>query len=318
MNLPEKIESGGPPTRKQAEEIARSKLLPAHFGDPASIQYVMQIGYELGISPVTALSWVHVFPDGTGKLRATFSGHLIQALAHIAGHRIAVKSLPQVATAKLLRREMINGEVEKERIEAMKELGIDPKEFYVFEDTWNEDRAKKAGLANKDNWQKNKQSMLVVRAKVGVVRMGAPEVLMGASEVLRKMGAEFDDNIDNIVALNSGMYTPEELGHTIDEEGNPVGGESLPLKKNPVKKTLTTEQKIAEKIKDYTADQVLDLTRKILSASSIEGDEKMRRFTTIRNVVSAQERAESPVIIDGESVPLLKALDAEAQSVPAS
>lgn len=317
MNLPVPTKPGGPPpTREQAEAISKSKLLPSHFGDPASIQYVMQIGYELGISPVTALSWVHVFADNKGKLRATFHGHLMQALAHLAGHRFSIKSLPDVATAKLLRREIINGEVGQEQIDTMKSLGIDPKEFYVFEDVWNVQRARDSGLDQKPNWKLNKQTMLVMRAKVNVVRMGAPEVLMGAAETLQKMGVELDNDIDNVMGLSSGMYAPEELGFSVDEEGNPLGGQRLPLKK-PKKAGPTAEQKLAEKIKDFSGDQIVALVNQIVSGD-ITPEEKTKRISLTRKVISSQERAESPVIIDGESVPLLAAIDAVAEQIPAS
>ncbi len=69
---------------------------------------------------------------------------------------------------------------------------------FEYESIWTMDRAQKAGLTGKGNWKNYPEAMLMSRAKSEVVRMGASEVLSGS------------------------IYTPEELGATVNEAGEPA------------------------------------------------------------------------------------------------
>lgn len=69
---------------------------------------------------------------------------------------------------------------------------------FEYESVWNMERAQKAGLTGKGNWKNYPEAMLMSRAKAEVVRMGASEVLSGS------------------------IYTPEELGATVNETGEPA------------------------------------------------------------------------------------------------
>lgn len=69
---------------------------------------------------------------------------------------------------------------------------------FTFEATWTLDRARTAGLASKDVWKKYPAAMLRSRVITEVIRSGASEVLVGM------------------------IYTPEELGVTVDQQGNPT------------------------------------------------------------------------------------------------
>lgn len=69
---------------------------------------------------------------------------------------------------------------------------------FAFDVTWTMDRAKQAQLTNKDTWKQYPAAMLRARAISECVRMACPEVLHGA------------------------IYTPEERGAAIDEDGMPV------------------------------------------------------------------------------------------------
>ena len=77
---------------------------------------------------------------------------------------------------------------------------------FTYECRWTLDRAKTAGLIGKagGNWQKYPAAMLKARAISEVIREGCSEVLYGA------------------------VYTPEELGATVDAEGGVVESESVP------------------------------------------------------------------------------------------
>jgi hypothetical protein len=66
---------------------------------------------------------------------------------------------------------------------------------YEFRVEWTMDRAKRAGLGGRGPWQQYPAAMLTARAITEVARMAAPEALFGI------------------------IYTPEELGADVDDEG---------------------------------------------------------------------------------------------------
>ena len=72
----------------------------------------------------------------------------------------------------------------------------DPDFEFVVE--WDMEKAETAGLAGKDNWRKYAASMLKARAITEVIREGAPDVTLFIA------------------------YTPEELGATVTEDGEPI------------------------------------------------------------------------------------------------
>lgn len=70
---------------------------------------------------------------------------------------------------------------------------------FTFEVTWTLERAKQAGLlSGKNNWAKYPAAMLKARAITEVARAATPDALYGV------------------------IYTPEELGATVNEDGTPV------------------------------------------------------------------------------------------------
>ena len=77
-------------------------------------------------------------------------------------------------------------------------IRADDPSFDGFKVTWTIDRAKAAGLAGKSVWRSFPAAMLRARAITEVARMACSEALHGV------------------------IYTPEELGAAVDEEGAPV------------------------------------------------------------------------------------------------
>ena len=69
---------------------------------------------------------------------------------------------------------------------------------FTYEVRWTWQDALNAGLENKDNWRKYPTSMMKARAISAVIREGASDAMMGV------------------------IYTPEELGAVVDQDGNPV------------------------------------------------------------------------------------------------
>jgi len=114
--------------------------------------------------------------------RPTLSANLMASLVRRAGHRLRVK---------------LEGTGNARRAVATLVRADDPD--FEFKVEWTLERAKTAGLIKPNgNWEKYPEAMLKARAISEVIREGAPDALMGA------------------------LYTPEELGATVDADGEPV------------------------------------------------------------------------------------------------
>lgn len=170
-----------------ARELAHSGLLPdAYRKQPANVLYAVEYGDMLGLSPMAAITGIHVI-----KGRPTASAGLISALVRRAGHRLRVSVNEQRAVAEIVRK--------------------DDQDF-TFRSEWTMDRAVTAKLCTikdgkpyaRDNkgeptpWEKFPLAMLKHRAVTEVARDACEEALFGLH------------------------YTPEELGADVDEEGQPV------------------------------------------------------------------------------------------------
>lgn len=171
-----------------AQLLADADLLPKQFvGKPANVLYAIEYGRTLGITPVAAITGIHVIE---GKPSA--SSGLIGALVRQAGHKLRVKSDGgTTATAQIIRAD-------------------DP--GFTYECTWTLERAVQAGLCQvKDNkpwardrngkptaWEKYPAAMLKARAITEVARDACEDVLFGLH------------------------YTPEELGAIVNQDGEPV------------------------------------------------------------------------------------------------
>ncbi|MFE7233977.1 hypothetical protein ACFVAF_25575 [Streptomyces sp. NPDC057596] len=180
-----------------AQLLADADLLPRQFvGRPANVLYAVEYGRTLGITPVAAITGIHVIE---GKPSA--SSGLIGALVRKAGHKLRVKSDGMTtATAQIVRAD-------------------DPD--FTYECTWNLERAAQAGLCEIKNgkpwardrngkptaWEKYTAAMLKARAITEVARDACEDVLFGLH------------------------YTPEELGANVNQDGEPVEAEVQQLRR---------------------------------------------------------------------------------------
>jgi hypothetical protein len=80
---------------------------------------------------------------------------------------------------------------------------------FTFRVEWGDAEMKAAKLENKDNWVKYRRSMTKARAITECIREAGPEVLMGAT------------------------YSPDELGATTDEMGEPIDLQQVPVAPMP-------------------------------------------------------------------------------------
>lgn len=189
---------------KFAEALANTPLLPdAYRKQPASVLWAMEYGRALGLDVVTTITTIHVI-----KGKPTQSADLMLSRAREAGHRVRVKP-------------------ERDRCVVAIQRHDDPDDETVIE--WTLDDAVTACLCEMRNgrpyardqhgkpssWEKYPRAMLRSRAIAEAVRTACPEVLHGA------------------------IYTPEELGAVVDQEGNAVVVERADA---PVMQTATVVQ----------------------------------------------------------------------------
>lgn len=171
---------------RYAEHLADANLLPAQYRQkPSNVLYAMEYGRTLGITPLAAITGIHVIE---GKPSA--SAALISGLVRQAGHKLRVR--------------VENGPGGPRAIATIHRAD-DPE--FEFRSEWDMDRARAAGLVNKDVWRRYPQAMLKARAITEVAREACEEVLFGLH------------------------YTPEELDATVDEDGVPVDAPVQPLRR---------------------------------------------------------------------------------------
>lgn len=77
---------------------------------------------------------------------------------------------------------------------------------FTFEVVWTIERAQAAKLTSKDTWKQFPAAMLKARAITEVARAACSEILQGT------------------------IYTPEEMGAVVDQDGNPVDAPVQPLR----------------------------------------------------------------------------------------
>jgi len=157
------------PTVKEAMDLAKflhdGLMFKKHFPTQAAVVTAIEWGREMGFQPVYSLQNFHVID---GKLGIT--AQALQALAMIHGIRIhAVEWTDQVVTLRFTR------------------PGF-PESVYTY--THND--AKLAQLLHKDNWVKEKKTMLYYRAMSKGLRAFHPDVLSGAYTIdeMQDFGAE--------------------------------------------------------------------------------------------------------------------------------
>lgn len=144
------------PAVELAERIYRTEFVAGALrGRPEAVVACILAGHEVGIGPLQALSKIYVV-DG----RPTMSAELMRALVLRAGHDFWIEENSNTRVTVAGRR-------------AGRE--------FVSKVTWTMDDARRAGLANKQNWQKYPRSMLLARATSELCRLMFADVLGGIS-----------------------------------------------------------------------------------------------------------------------------------------
>ena len=186
---PQALAAALPAKVQYAKALADSGLLPKQYQNwPANVLWAMEYGEMLGLSPMAAITGVHVIE---GKPSA--SAGLISALVRRAGHKLRVTGDSKKATCQIVRAD-------------------DPD--FTFEVTWTLKRnsddnpsAEEAGLLNKSTWKNYPAAMLKSRAITQCARDACEEALFGLHYTPEELGAEVDD--DGVV-LADVVHEPAE------------------------------------------------------------------------------------------------------------
>lgn len=144
------------PAHELANAIARTEFVPTALRNrPEAVMAAILAGHELGVSPMQALSKIHIVEG-----RPAPAAELMRAMAMSRGHEVWVEESNNT-------RVVVCG----------KRAGQE----HVTKVQWTLDDAKKAGLANKNVWQKYPRAMLLARASAELCRLVFPDVLGGMS-----------------------------------------------------------------------------------------------------------------------------------------
>lgn len=185
-NLPAKID--------YARTLAESNLLPGQYRkQPANLLFAIEYADMLGLSPMAAVTGIHVIE---GKPSA--SAGLISALVRRAGHRLRVwverdqQGRAAKAIATIVRAD-------------------DPE--FEFRAEWTMARAQAAGLTGKSVWKNYPEAMLKARAISEVAREACEEALSGIGYTPEELGAEV--NADGSIVVTTAPARPNQPGQTI-------------------------------------------------------------------------------------------------------
>jgi hypothetical protein len=250
-----------------ARAVAVANLLPqAYRGKPADIMLAMGLGQAMGLSPAESLYRIDVIQG-----KPTASAELIAANVRKAGHRLRVTGDDNSATAIIIRAD-------------------DPEfEFKVTRDAaW----AKAMGLDSKDNYKKQRGTMLQWRAISAVARLACPEALYGVAYTPDEMGDMPSTSSGGGLGAVLSQTGSEGAGSLVPEAApDDVGASPAPPSESPL---LNTRSNLAKAM--YAA----------INEAGITKDETpgLYRQVTGRDVESSKE------LTDDEARAVLAHLDA--------
>lgn len=164
-----------------------------------------------------------------------------------------------------------------------------------FESTWTMGRANKAGLMGKEVWQSYGPEMLKSRAKSSVIRDGAIDVILGVKRIMSDLGVEFSGETDDDLAVASVLYTAEELGAEVDEEGRPLRGRVVDVTAPGVSRTQDRLVAAARKLIDgKDADTIRTLVDQTVNGNK-SAEEKTSRLDAMAKAVEETDLGEKEI-----------------------
>lgn len=174
-----------PQAWKLAEKIAATDFVPpALRGKPEAVLACILAGHEAGVSPMQALSKIHIIEG-----RPAMASELMRALVLQHGHEL---NYAEVSTTSVTAEGKRRGSERWTRV------------------TWTMDDAKRGGLDGKQNWRRWPRAMLIARATAELCRMIFPDVLAGISYTVEELS---DGNVSGDLV----DFGPPELVETVPE-----------------------------------------------------------------------------------------------------
>lgn len=162
-----------PQAWKLAEKIAMTDFVPPALRDkPEAVLACILAGHEAGVSPMQALSKIHIIEG-----RPAMASELMRALVLQHGHEL---NYSDVSTTSVTAEGKRKGSERWTRV------------------TWTMDDAKRGGLDGKTTWRRWPRAMLLARATAELCRMIFPDVLAGISHTVEELsdGNVSDDLVD--------------------------------------------------------------------------------------------------------------------------
>jgi hypothetical protein len=199
--------------------------------------------------------------------------------------------------------------------ESVATTNFDLSKLVRFESVWSMARANQIGLGSKGTWQNYGPEMLKSRAKSGVVRDGAIDVILGVKNILGEMGLSLsEDDHDNLV-MASAAYTPEELGAEVNEEGIPIKGEVIDVTKGGSKKQRAMMDAARKAAERGSTEDLAAWAERTATDEKLSAEDKISRIYAVQK--AAQEAGKGDEVVDrGEhSAPLSVHLEAITQSL---
>ena len=170
-----------------AEQLVKSGIIPNSINTPQKAMAILQMGHELGLSPMVALNNISVVNG-----RATLGADLIVAIImkHPDYDGMEIKGDDKQCTVSIRRRA-------GEKID-------------TFTGSFSMDDAARAGLTTKDSWKKYPQRMLKHRAISYAARDAFPDALAGVLMPEEMETIEVPAHVETPVEIQKGLYSQAE------------------------------------------------------------------------------------------------------------
>jgi hypothetical protein len=250
-----------------ARELANSGLLPASYRkNPANVLWAMEYGEMLGLSPMAAMTGVHVI-DG----KPTASAGLISGLVRQAGHRLRVWGDDKSATCEITRSDDAR---------------------HIFRVTWtlrkepgDNPSAEVAGLLSKNVWKQYPAAMLKSRVITQCARDSCEEVLFGLHYTPEELGADVDE--DGVVVDDAPQQLAGRSGGTPEDDQWYVRPEPAPDSGTPENGQRWADLAITQAASFKSEAEGQKLWRES-AAAVIDGRATPGEATHIQNIINAR------------------------------
>ncbi|MGH3588157.1 MAG: hypothetical protein ACRDQ0_17775, partial [Pseudonocardia sp.] len=199
--------------------------------------------------------------------------------------------------------------------ESISTTNFDLSKLVRFESVWSMARANQIGLNSKSTWQNYGPEMLKSRAKSGVVRDGAIDVILGVKNILGEMGLSLSEDDHDHLAMASAAYTPEELGAEVNEEGVPIQGEVIDVTKGGSKKQKVMLDAARKAVDKGTPQQLADWATRMTGDDSASVDDKISRIYAIQEAAREAGKGDEVVVQGDASAPLSLHLESIVNSL---